>query len=437
MPYIPPSVVREVKRMDLLTYLKNYEPYELVHFSGNTYTTRTHDSLKISNGKWMWWSQRTGGRSALDYLIKVKGYSFLEAVELLAERANIQPSLSVYENVPMEKQLLLPRKNQDNQKVIAYLSERGIDNEIIQFCLESGRVYESEFHHNTVFVGMDEKGNPKYAAIRGIGTSFIGEANGSDKNYSFSIFTEKSNDTVHLFESVIDLLSYATLQKLDGKEWRREHLLSLAGVYQPAKEIEKSKVPAALARALKMHPEVKTIVLHLDNDRIGRLATKAISTVLPKQYQVKDIPPKQGKDYNDLLCIKLNLAITKREKRTKKTMSGHEKYERWKVKKDMKIARYELKVVHRKELILTMEDDADSEELLKIFLETQLKEEKEQNGLLGIIAEKVSEEDCTEQCESCQKYCPASEECMATDENVRCTECEYLCETCGICELKK
>ena len=76
MPYIPPSVVQEVKRMDLLTYLKNYEPYELVHFSGNTYTTRTHDSLKISNGKWMWWSQRTGGRSALDYLIKVRGYSF-------------------------------------------------------------------------------------------------------------------------------------------------------------------------------------------------------------------------------------------------------------------------------------------------------------------------------------------------------------------------
>lgn len=101
MPYIPPSVVREVKRMDLLTYLKNYEPYELVHFSGNTYTTRTHDSLKISNGKWMWWSQRTGGRSALDYLIKVRGYSFLEAVELLAERANIQPPLSVSENASL------------------------------------------------------------------------------------------------------------------------------------------------------------------------------------------------------------------------------------------------------------------------------------------------------------------------------------------------
>ena len=60
----------------IYTYLKNYEPYELVHFSGNTYITRTHDSLKMSNGKWMWWSQRTGGRSVLDYLIKVRGYSF-------------------------------------------------------------------------------------------------------------------------------------------------------------------------------------------------------------------------------------------------------------------------------------------------------------------------------------------------------------------------
>ena len=47
----------------------------------------------------------------------------------------------------------------------------------------------------------------------------------------------------------------------------------------------------------------------------------------------------------------------------------------------MKIARYELNVVYKKELILTMEDDVDSEDLLKIFLETQLKEEKEQNYL--------------------------------------------------------
>ena len=83
MPYIAPEVITEAKRMDLLTYLREYEPGELVKFSSNTYTTRTHDSLKISNGKWYWWSRGFGGYSALDYLIKVKEYDFVEAVEIL------------------------------------------------------------------------------------------------------------------------------------------------------------------------------------------------------------------------------------------------------------------------------------------------------------------------------------------------------------------
>ena len=56
MPYIPLSVVQEVKRMDLLTYLKNYEPYELVHFSGNTYTTRTHDAFGLPHRFPVWQS---------------------------------------------------------------------------------------------------------------------------------------------------------------------------------------------------------------------------------------------------------------------------------------------------------------------------------------------------------------------------------------------
>lgn len=38
MPYIALEVAQEAKRTDLLTYLKNYEPHEFVHFSGSTYT---------------------------------------------------------------------------------------------------------------------------------------------------------------------------------------------------------------------------------------------------------------------------------------------------------------------------------------------------------------------------------------------------------------
>ena len=83
MPFISPEAITEARNMDLLTYMQNYEPSELVHLSGNTYTTRSHESLKISNGKWMWWSRGFGGYSALDYLIKVKGLGFVQAVETI------------------------------------------------------------------------------------------------------------------------------------------------------------------------------------------------------------------------------------------------------------------------------------------------------------------------------------------------------------------
>lgn len=72
MGYVTREMIDRAKKMDLLTYLQTYEPQELVHFGGNTYCTREHDSLKISNGKWCWFSRGIGGKTALDYLIKVK-----------------------------------------------------------------------------------------------------------------------------------------------------------------------------------------------------------------------------------------------------------------------------------------------------------------------------------------------------------------------------
>jgi len=82
MRYIAAEDVAKAKEMDLLTYLRNYEPQELVCVSGNTYCTREHDSLRISNGKWCWFSRGIGGRSALDYLIKVKGIPIRQTLPL-------------------------------------------------------------------------------------------------------------------------------------------------------------------------------------------------------------------------------------------------------------------------------------------------------------------------------------------------------------------
>ena len=88
MPYIPPEVVEQARQIDLLTYLRRMEPDNVEQVKGtrNVYRTVDHDSLKISNGKWFWWSQGFGGYTALDYLIKVRNYSFMDAVEILTEK---------------------------------------------------------------------------------------------------------------------------------------------------------------------------------------------------------------------------------------------------------------------------------------------------------------------------------------------------------------
>ena len=182
MPYIPPEVVAQVREMDLLTYLRTYEPQELVHFGGGTYCTREHDSLKISNGKWCWFSRGIGGYSALDYLIKVKEMPFTQAVEAIMGNVAVSPpAYTPAPSKPKEKVLLLPKANRCATHAVEYLHRRGIDYDLIDFCISMGRLYESYPYHNVVFVELDRRGKPRYANLRGIGSDFIGDANGSDK----------------------------------------------------------------------------------------------------------------------------------------------------------------------------------------------------------------------------------------------------------------
>jgi len=314
MPYIDSGVILEAKKMDLFTYLQNYEPQELVRFSGNVYCTRTHDSLKISNGKWCWHSRGIGGRSALDYLIKVRGMKFTEAVEQIMGRAAIQPPVFASKvEKPKKRAFALPSVSRSTTHMINYLMRRGIDIEILQHCIETGRLYESYPYHNAVFVGMDEKGTPRYAALRGEG--FMGEADGSDKHHSFGIPAKTDSDTLNLFESPIDLLSYATLLKLHGQDWRQEHQLSLSGVYQPKENADETATPAALERFLQNNMNIQKIVLRFDNDKTGRAAVQTIRAVLPDSYEIIDKPPPSGKDYNDYLCDRLNFPRTQTKER--------------------------------------------------------------------------------------------------------------------------
>ena len=133
MGYVTKEMIDRAKEMDLLTYLQTYEPQELVHFGGSTYCTREHDSLKISNGKWCWFSRGIGGKTALDYLIKVKELPFTEAVERIVGRAAERPSVFHARAQPEKpKTLLLPPESNSNTRVIAYLKSRGIDGGLIE-----------------------------------------------------------------------------------------------------------------------------------------------------------------------------------------------------------------------------------------------------------------------------------------------------------------
>ena len=263
-----------------------------------------HDSLKISNGKWMWWSRGFGGSSALDYLIKVKCMPFMDAMKVLtrgdAFLHHSDAKLCRKEEYDGERKLLLPEKADTNFEVIRYLTGRGIDESIIRDCIDNGLLYESLPYHNCIFVGFDEEGKAAYAFFRATnGERMMGDAAGSDKKYSFRINCKGS--TLHVFESAIDLLSFATLCKMQTGEWLIDPMVSLGGVYVSSPNKPATKLPSALKNALQNYPAVTTIALHLDNDHAGRSATGSISERLRDRFIIKDEPPPTGKDYNDYL----------------------------------------------------------------------------------------------------------------------------------------
>lgn len=297
--WVTKEQIASAKQIDLLSYLMRYEPNNLKKVCRGTYCTVEHDSLKISNGKWHWMSRHIGGKSALDYLVKVKGVPFTEAVnKLVAVSAPVVLDYTAKQEAS-KREFVMPVVNTNIKRVKAYLMNRGINEKLIDYLWKHGVLYEDATqYHNCVFIGRDSKGKARYGAVRGISSDFKGDVSGSDKRYSFKISVNDNADTVHLFEAVIDLLSYVTLEMKNGREWYRDDFLSLAGVYVTE---NKQDIPLALRSHLENHPNVKTLCLHLDNDEVGRKAAAQIMEALKDKYEVFDQPPKSGKDCNDHL----------------------------------------------------------------------------------------------------------------------------------------
>ena len=342
MPWISEEQIKLAKEVDLLTYLRENEPHELVKskYGIDEYRTRTNGSLVISNGLWRWNRGGFGGRTALDFLIKMRGMSFVDAVEtVLGARSAVYShgadvstvgsdsasalSVKSAKQMSTKAEFKLPETALLPANVVAYLQKRGISPEVINRCLAEGILYESRKNQNVIFVGKDENGKERFACQRGIRDDFKADVSGSDKRYSFSLSAENPDSyQLMVFESPIDLLSHATLQQRSGlaggligvdDSTLDTHRLSLGGTSD-----------VALIAYLERNPAIEQIYLCLDADEAGQTAARKIAAKLSADSRFEHIsvfnrPPQGGtKDYNEVL-----LSVISAEREHKQKQPNH------------------------------------------------------------------------------------------------------------------
>lgn len=304
MRFVTPEEIQSAREIDAFSYLQTYCPGELVKLGGGEYCTKTHDSLKLSRGKWFWWSQGFGGVSALDYLVKVEKVDFVEAVQMLNKRAGFIPPSS-FTKAEEPRVFRVPAHNYECKTVREYLNKRCISDSVIDYFIGKRMLAEENKTGYCLFFGNDEKGEHKQCSVRATdGRDFKKEVFGSVKDYSFQVIGNRPRDSVRVFESAIDLMSFATL--MEGGLWsfQEENMMSVSGVYKPKKDLNNSKVPSSLLLFLEQNPSVNKVILHFDNDSAGRIASKGITAALSGRCEVKFVPPPSEKDFNAYLCVK-------------------------------------------------------------------------------------------------------------------------------------
>jgi hypothetical protein len=284
--------IARAKEINIEDYILTNEPNNVKHI-GSAYYLKDHKSLEISNGWWNWHSHGIGGKNVIDYLIFVRGYSFVDAVRHLSgDEMTILQNIAPKARPPNEREPFhLPLRNVNNDRVIDYLQSRGIDRDIILDCIKRGNLYESATWHNCVFVGRDENGKAKFASLRGTIGDFKRDADGSDKRYGFSLPpANPHSNTLFVFESPIDLLSYDTLCKLGNIEPQDGWRLSLGGtaILALTHFLEQNKFQNPIAHC----------VVCTDRDTAGHLAYSNISEKLTVMVS-RTIPV--GKDWNETL----------------------------------------------------------------------------------------------------------------------------------------
>ena len=173
---------------------------------------------------------------------------------------------------------------------------------MIHYCISKGILYESMPHHNCVFVGLNNEGVPRYAALRSttdFPRPFKQDQPGSDKRFCFCIPPVMRCRRVAVYEAAPDAMAHMTLEGGRADKYR----LSLGGIYAPVEHSSEHlfKKPLALGNFLANHPEVMELEICTDNDAAGRWVALQIAKYYSKEYKVKvNLPPKEGYDWADM-----------------------------------------------------------------------------------------------------------------------------------------
>ena len=178
MAHLEEDIIERAKNTDMIALLESEEGFSFKSTYGEReFKCIEHNSLVVNGNRrrWYWNSRQVGGNNAIDYLVKIRGMNFRDAVlHLVGDReqtAYTPIRKAVTENVSVSKpvRFVLPeqahfpdgRRNYSN--IIAYLNKgRGIDMNIINALIASGQIYQGVQYNGLHIVGYNDEGMAFY-----------------------------------------------------------------------------------------------------------------------------------------------------------------------------------------------------------------------------------------------------------------------------------
>ena len=302
MSRIPDNIIKQAKDTDIIRFLESYG-YSF-KCKGQEYICNEHDSLMFGiadNGvqAYTWHSKADKGDSIKFVITYITNGDFRKAIFLLTgwnDRNNYKEKKLI--QAPTHVQVSLNISYSKNmQRAFAYLIKNRLIDPIIIKELVKSKYIAQDIRNNVIFNWIFN-GDLKGADL--IGTlsekRFKGTVTASNENFGFAVpLNTNINkiDTLVVFESNIDLLSFYTLNK-DNKKLNSMLLLSLSGVSKTKK----------IRTYLNYYTNIKTIISAVDNDSSGNHCTDNIKNSYTN-YKILDgrrkLLENNVKDWNELL----------------------------------------------------------------------------------------------------------------------------------------